>query len=118
MACRTRNELPGACRAAMRIGKGVVGALDNRQQSEFGRHVALEDFMQNVMIVRLRAFGNPCHVSRVAAVPVKLGFESRVFKVKWQLQILARKLPEVGISLRIAVVALFGGWFDQARWLE
>ena len=65
-----RDELPQAHRLGARVGHRVIGALDHRQQRQFGGHAAFFQFLDHVMQVAAAAFDHPAHVVRPVHVPL------------------------------------------------
>ena len=66
------NHLPQACRAAVRIGERIVGALDNRQQCEFERQTTPVQLRRDVRQVALGAREDAVQVIRMLDKPVAL----------------------------------------------
>ena len=66
------DELPEPRGASARIGEGLEGALDDRQQCELHRHAALVDLLDDVVHVKRSAPEHAIKVRRVAGVPERL----------------------------------------------
>ncbi len=63
------DELPHAQRARRRIGQRIEGALDHRQQGQFGRHAALFEFRDDVVQVAPAALEDALQQVRPVQVP-------------------------------------------------
>ncbi|MNE22905.1 hypothetical protein D3C80_1161340 [compost metagenome] len=90
------DELPQAYRMGPRIGHGVVGALDRRQQGQLQRHVALFEAFDDVVDVQAATVAGVLEERGVAGEPQALLFDTRVDRnAVLQHKALAHAFPDV-----------------------
>ena len=75
---RSRNDLPESGGAAMRIGKRIVGALDNGQQGEIQRQATRFDFSSDIRQVTLCPGKHAIEIVGVAQEPAELRLDAAV----------------------------------------
>src|SRR5690606_1136638 len=63
------DELPHAQGLGRGGGERVVGALDDGQQRQFGRHAAIFEFGDDVIQIALAAFEHALDVAGVVEIP-------------------------------------------------
>ena len=91
---RTRDHLPQAGGAAVRIGERVVGAFDDRQQCELERQAATLQLVRNVRQIALGARENAIQVFRVADKPLQFTLDTAVL-LRVELKSIAQAGQEV-----------------------
>ena len=91
----TGDELPGAGRVGARVGEGVVGTLDDRQQRQLGRHAAFDDSLEYVLIVALRAVRYAVEIVLVFTVILDLLVDPAVILCQIELEVFPAQRPEI-----------------------
>ena len=102
------DELPEPRGASARIGEGLEGALDHRQQRELHRHAALVDLFDDVVHVERGAPEHAVEVRRVAGVPERLVVDRGAIFVL-ELEARPDAVHEIGVRVARTVGA------DQGR---
>jgi hypothetical protein len=88
------DELPHAERARRGIGQRIEGALDHRQQRQFGRHAALFEFLDDVVQVAPAALDDALQQVRAVQVPGLAVGHQRAVEVGHR-EAVAHALPQV-----------------------
>ena len=96
------DELPKSRGARARIGEGLEGALDHRQQRELHRHAALVDLLDDVVHVERSAPEHAIEIRRVAGVPERLVVDCGAIFVL-ELEPRADAVHEIGVRVAGAV---------------
>ncbi len=96
-APRGRHELPHPRRLRHGQRLRVVRRFDERQQREFGRHVARFELLDDVVQVLLRAFGHPLHIVGALRVPRRLHVDEIALQVG-HLEAAADARPEIAVG--------------------
>jgi len=90
------NELPEPDGVGGRIGEGIVGAFDDRQQSQFQRHVALFEALDNVVDIGAAALAGDFDGSWATGEQQALLLDAGVaVQMLLKLVTLANSLPDV-----------------------
>src|SRR6185503_17342575 len=74
---RARDDLPQARSTTVRVREWIERALDDRQQRELGRHVALFERGHDVEQIQLAALEDAIEVVLIARVPRALALHGR-----------------------------------------
>lgn len=88
------DELPDAGGAAVRIGEGLEGALDDRQQREFRGQAAALDLGHDVMDVGLAAPGDAFEEVRAGGIPLNMRLNLGMLRVVRQFVATAQPRPD------------------------
>ena len=89
------DELPQPRGARARVGIGLERALDDRQQRELARHIALLELADDVVQPQLGASEGALEEVRVVGKPVELGIDRGLIDVL-ELEAGAQALEQVG----------------------
>jgi hypothetical protein len=91
---RARDHLPQAGRAAVRVGKRVVGTLHDGQQGQLQRQAAAHQLVGNVRQVALGACEDALQVVWVAHEPLQFGLDSTVL-LRFELESVTQACQQV-----------------------
>ena len=100
MVPRCRNELPDSCSIGRRDSVGLKSTLNNRQQSQFTRHMLFFQLFYNRVQERLGPWLNPVNVGRVIDKPIEFAVNVLVADF-WKVEPVEQSIPKVVITARI-----------------